>query len=86
MSEETELDESNTEYVYLENLVEILRPDNYSSRGFGFLLNSGLSNNNTIAQSQQLIVYNKNNEQFIKTNESYAQIVVVEPGNYTLLN
>ena len=86
MSEENELDESNTECVYVENLVEILRPDNYSSRGFGFLLNSGQSNNNTIAQAQQLIVFNKNNEQYVTTNESYAQIVVVEPGNYSPLN
>ena len=79
-NEDNELDGNETinhYYYYIEKLVDLRRPDNYSSRGFGFLLNSGQSNK----QSNQIFV--RNLDDMTETsivNQNYAQIVVVEPG------
>ena len=78
-NEDNELDGNETinHYYYIEKLLDLRRPDNYSSRGFGFLLNSGQSNK----QSNQIFV--RNLDDMTETsiiNQNYAQIVVVEPG------
>lgn len=60
-------------YTYTEKFVDITRPDSYTSRGFGFLLNCG-----TLAKSSdhhKSSTNNKNNNIY----DTYAQIVVVEP-------
>lgn len=82
--ENNELDESicTVQYVYLEKQVDITRPDNYTSRGFGFLLNSGLATSNNVKSPISVLVRNKdtNETETILVNENYALIVVVEPG------
>lgn len=74
-SQSDELDESqNQEYVYIETTVDIERPHDYQSRGFGFLLNSGLNNKQSSEPIQLLI-----NNEIVLIDKCYAQIVVVEP-------
>lgn len=90
--QEIELEETTTtatdvklKFVYLEKEVEISRPFNYSSRGFGFLLNTGLAND--FVNSELYLLVNPENaissDTFIErlfVYENFAQIVVVEPG------
>lgn len=72
---QSELDESlNLNYVYLETLVEINRPDDYALRGFGFLLRSGLSNTESSIPINILL-----NNDIISVEKRFATIVVVEP-------
>ena len=96
--QEIELEETTEvklKFVYLEKEVEIYRPVNYSSRGFGFLLNTGLNANEDFVNSElYLLVYPENNDSVNVNNaistdtfverlfvyENFAQIVVVEPG------
>ncbi|CAF0711793.1 unnamed protein product [Brachionus calyciflorus] len=74
---QNELDESqNVQYVYIEKLVDITRPDNYTSRGFGFLLNSGYNSNKSELNEPINVLIN---DELVLVNECYAQIVVVEP-------
>jgi hypothetical protein len=72
-----ELDESSLPcLVYTERTVEITRPINYVQRGFGFLLNTGVS-----STGQSVITLRLADEsETTVVNDSYAQVVVVEPG------
>jgi len=70
-----ESDSNSKQYVYIEKYIEIDRPHNYTPRGFGFLLNSGLTNS-----ASPILV--KENEALIELCQNYAQIVVVEPGKH----
>lgn len=69
--------------MYIEKYVEISRPDAYASRGFGFLLNSGIVG---IAGNSPISILTKNRDtnelETVESNETYAQIVVVETGIY----
>ena len=67
--------------VYVERQVDISRPVNYSLRGFGFLLNTGVGSNDFINSELFLLV--SSGDVFVErpfTYQNYAQIVVVEPG------
>lgn len=71
--------------VYVERQVDISRPANYSLRGFGFLLNTGVGSNDFINSELFLLV--SSGDVFVErpfTYQNYAQIVVVEPGLNTL--
>lgn len=69
--------------VFVEREVEISRPANYSLRGFGFLLNTGLGSNDFVNSELFLLVGNVDSSSFVErpfVYHNYAQIVVVEPG------
>ena len=78
------------QYVYIEKSIDIVRPYDYSSRGFGFLLNSGLSNlnntnkNSNLNQPSELKVLKNgndlNNMEYDVISHNCALVVVVEPG------
>jgi hypothetical protein len=70
--EQDELDENEEneqDYDLVEKQFDIVRPNDYSSRGFGFLLNTGLVNNRNKSENVSHQI------------DSYAQVVVVEHGN-----
>ena len=74
--EQEELDENEEnehDFEFVEKQFEIVRPKDYTSRGFGFLLNTGLVNNRNKCDNAGHQI------------DSYAQVVVVEHGNQMLL-
>ena len=70
--------------LYCDKKIEIDRPLNYAQRGFGFLLNTGLSVNGSSTAGVNLVLKNGDIETTV-INDSYAQVVVVEPGNFFFL-
>lgn len=64
-----ESEENEQDYELVEKQFEIVRPKDYTSRGFGFLLNTGLVNNRNKSDNASHQI------------DSYAQVVVVEHGN-----
>ena len=70
---------SEAQYEYATRFVEINRPYDYSSRGFGFLLNSGLASNMVLSTCAiNHGASSPTTEEILSRN--YAQIVVVEHG------
>ena len=68
-----ESDSNNSkQFVYLEKFVQIERPQGYSARGFGFLLNNG--------PAPMTILIRQNENLITEVFQNYAQVVVVEPG------
>ena len=65
-------------YKFTEKLVEIERPFDHNSRGFGFLLNSGLQNK---ASASLKKLQDENIDNVLSQN--FAQIVMVENGKKT---
>lgn len=81
LSEEAATKEPPSKLVFVERQVDISRPANYSLRGFGFLLNTGVGSNDFINSELFLLV--SSGDVFVErpfTYQNYAQIVVVEPG------
>ena len=81
LSEEVATKEPPSKLVYVERQIDISRPANYSLRGFGFLLNTGVGSNDFINSELFLLV--SSGDVFVErpfTYQNYAQIVVVEPG------
>jgi hypothetical protein len=80
VSEDNELEESTMQSVYyVEKFIEITRPINYAQRGFGFLLNTGVSSKGNVNSVNNIILKTGDTETTV-VNDSYAQVVVVEPG------
>lgn len=75
--EEDSLICTDFKYTFIEKFVEIERPYDHKSRGFGFLLNCGLQNSN----SESLKKLQDDNINKILS-KNYAQIVMVENGKY----
>jgi hypothetical protein len=71
---------NNLPCLFTEKTIEIVRPINYSQRGFGFLLNTGVLSNSTKSTNDRIIILKNGDEETKVPNENYAQVVVVEHG------
>lgn len=64
-------------YAYIEKFIDIERPYDYNSRGFGFLLNSGLLNKSSGALRKL-----KDSAIDEIVTQNYPQVIVVEHGKF----
>jgi hypothetical protein len=76
------MDYSN--YTFVEKFVSIERPFDYSSRGFGFLLNSGVASKVSSGNAKGNLFLNATSLVQNVINQNFAQIVVVEHGKLYL--
>lgn len=65
-------------FYFTERQVDITRPDNYASRGFGFLLNTGLSNDELSASNSELILLVRANDLINDDRQSMCTLTIGE--------